>query len=70
MNIAAANVVIKTADAQNKIWMDSEVFYVVADNGMVSVWAVEDEEAIQLGARHPGTSGKTPAEIAHNIYGA
>ena len=70
MNIAAANVVIKTADAQNKIWIDDDVFYVVADNGTVSVWAVEDDEAIQLGARNPGTSGKTSAEIARNIYGA
>lgn len=69
MNIAAANVVIKTADAQNKIWMDSDVFYVVSDNGMVSVWAVEEDEAIQLGARHPGTSGKASHEIARNIYG-
>ena len=70
MNIAAANVVIKAADAQNKIWMDDDVFYVVAENGTVSVWAVEEDEAIQLGARHPGTSGKTSAEIARNIYGA
>lgn len=70
MNIASANVVIKTKDAQNKVWMDADVFYVVADNGTVSVWAVEEDEAIQLGARNPGTSSKTSAEIALNIYGA
>ena len=70
MNIAAANIVINAASAKNKQWLDSDVFYVVAENGTVSVWAVEDDEAIQLGARNPGTSGKTSAEIARNIYGA
>jgi hypothetical protein len=70
MNIAASNVIIKIADAPNKFWIDSDAFYVVADNGAVTVWAVEEDEAIQIGARHPGTSGKSAATIANDIYGA
>jgi hypothetical protein len=70
MNIAAANVIINKSAANVAGWINDEVFYTVAENGTVAVWFSDDEEAIQLGARHPGTSGKSAATIANDIYGA
>jgi hypothetical protein len=70
MNIAAGNVIINTNSANVAGWINDDVFYTVAENGTVAVWFSDDEEAIQLGARHPGTSGKSAATIANDIYGA
>lgn len=70
MNIANANVTIKTSEAIGKVWLSDDVFYVVSGNGVVSLWATEEDEAIQLSARHPGTSGKTAEVIAKELFGA
>lgn len=70
MNIAAGNVIVNANVLANKVWLNDDTFYTVAPGGNVALWNSEDGDAIQLGVRHPGTSGKDAATIARDMLNA
>lgn len=67
MNIAAGNVIVAAESLPGKVWINADTFYTVAPGGNVALWNAEDGDAIQLGVRHPGTSGKSAATIANDL---
>lgn len=58
-----------TADIPDRVDLGQGFFYVLTGD-TVGLWHSDGDEAIQLGLRRQGTSGKQAATIARDMLGA
>lgn len=69
MTTIATSPIRATADIPDRVDLGQGFFYVLTGD-TVGLWHSDGSEAIQLGLRRQGTSGKPAATIARDMLGA